>query len=168
MTMGCLTSCGNKEKEKTEVKVKQIVLPTINYANFKIANRDKRYFKMVDGGSTEMKLNTSGEIEVVAEFEIVKTFKKKLGEGMTEQAFVSIIALDDNGRDISLSIVGNGEMRSNDSDGIQFADFLRGKKGSKSTFVFKSWSRDDEAKKKLVETAKSIKGFRVLTEGLNY
>ena len=73
---------------------------------------------------------------------------------------------------------------SGDSDGSQFADFLKGEPGYKAKFTFTGnsqgidWSSydfgayDDEGKKVQKEAnikeAKRIKGFKVLTEGLKY
>ncbi len=172
MVVVCLVSCKNKEKNKNQetLKEEKVSLPTINYSDFKIGNRDKKYFKMVDG-TTEIELNNSDRIEVVAEFEVIKTFKRKLGVGLEEQAFVSLVALDKKGKPIKLSIVSNGEMRSDDSDGKLFADFLKGEKGSKAKFIFTgqvskkgTWDSD---RNKTIEAGKKIKGFKVLTEGLN-
>ncbi|CAM1363358.1 MULTISPECIES: hypothetical protein [Tenacibaculum] len=166
-----IISCGKKQKEEVKEQKEEVKFESINNSKFKIGNRDKKYFKMVDG-DTEIKIDDSDRIEIVADFEIIKTFKKKLGVGTAEQAFVSLIALDDNGKPIKLSIVGNGEMRSDDSDGEQFADFLRGEKKSKSKFIFTgqvskegTWDAD---RGKTIEAGKKIKGFKVLTEGLNY
>ena len=178
-----ITSCGGNKTDKksdetqnneqTQTKKEEGPLGTVNFSEFKIGNRDKAYFKMVDGGSTEIKLGEYDMINVTAEFEIVKTFKGKLGEYSTEQAFVSLVALDNDGNTIKLSSTTNGEMRPDgDSDGAQFADFLRGEPGSKAKFVFSgSISKEgsfDTDKEKTIDAAKNIKGFKVLTDGLNY
>jgi len=177
-----ITSCGdNKSNEATEDTVdtesteknatvkEDGPLGTVNYSEFKIGNRDKAYFKMADGGSTEIKLGEYDMINVTAEFEIVKTFTGKLGKYQTEQAFVSIIALDKDGNPIKLSSTTNGEMRPDgDSDGAQFADFLRGEPGYKAKFIFTgSISKEgsfDTDKEKTIEAAKKIAGFKVLTD----
>jgi hypothetical protein len=179
-----MTSCGdNKSKESNEVKkeststsseVNSTVkaegpLGTVNYSEFKIGNKDKAYFKMVDNGSTEIKLGEYNFINVTAEFEIVKTFTGKLGKYTTEQAFVSLVALDKDGNTIKLSSTTNGEMRpQGDGEGAQFADFLRGEPGSKAKFTFTgSISKEgtfDADKEKTKEAAKNIAGFKVLTD----
>ncbi len=166
-----IISCGNDGKSEQKTTKKITEFGTVDYSKFKIGNRDKKYFKIANK-NTKIRLDNSNRIEVVVEFEIVKTFKKKLGVGLQEQAFVSLVAIDENGKPIKLSIVANGEMRSDDGDGKQFADFLRGDKGSKEKFIFTgqvskkgTWDSDKE---KTIEAAKKIKGFKVLTEGLNY
>ncbi len=177
-----LTSCcGNSSKEpaaetkepaaetKEPAAKTEGPLGTVNYSEFKIGNNDKAYFKMVDGGSTEIKLGEYSFINVTAEFEIVKTFTGKLGQYSTEQAFVSLVALDKDGNTIKLSSTTNGEMRPNgDSDGAQFADFLRGEPGSKAKFTFTgSISKEgtfDADVDKTKEAAKNIAGFKVLTD----
>jgi hypothetical protein len=177
------TSCGGNESnkkteetqntEQTQTKIKEEPLGTVNYTEFKIGNRDKAYFKMVDNGNTEIKIGEYDMINVTAEFEIVKTFTGKLGEYSTEQAFVSLVALDNDGNTIKLSTTSNGEIRPvGDSDGAQFADFLRGNPGYTAKFVFSgsvckegTWDTDKE---KTIEAAKNIAGFKVLTDGLNY
>jgi hypothetical protein len=141
----------------------------VNYSEFKIANKDKGYFKMTDGGSSEIKLGQYNMINVTAEFEVVKTFTGKLGKYQTEQAFVSLIALDKDGNTIKLSSTTNGEMRPDgDSEGSQFADFLKGEPGYKAKFVFtgcvsKEGSFDADVEKTKA-AAKNIAGFKVLTD----
>ena len=170
-----LTSCGGEEnKDSANNEVEATVkadgpLATINYSEFKIGNTDKAYFKLVDGGSTEVKIGEYGFINVTAEFEIVKTFSGKLGQYSTEQAFVSLVALDKDGNAIKLSSTTNGEMRpEGDSDGAQFADFLRGEPGYKAKFTFTgSISKEgtfDADQEKTKEAGKNIAGFKVLTD----
>jgi hypothetical protein len=173
-----LTSCGGESKEEgkdstsaQENSADKVEGPlgNVNYSEFKIGNKDKVYFKMVDGGSTEVKLGEYSFINVTAEFEIVETFTGKLGQYSTEQAFVSLIALDKDGNTIKLSSTTNGEMRpDSDGEGEQFADFLRGEPGSKAKFTFSgSISKEgtfDADVEKTKEAAKNITGFKVLTE----
>ena len=176
-----LSSCGGSGKDnktvtdensttKTEpTKKEDASLGKVNYSEFKIANKDKGYFKMTDGGNTEIKLGQNNMINVTAEFEVVKTFTGKLGKYQTEQAFVSLIALDKDGNTIKLSSTTNGEMRpEGDSEGSQFADFLKGEPGYKAKFVFtgcisKEGSFDADVEK-TKEAAKNIAGFKVLTD----
>lgn len=162
-----------KEEIKKEAKIENTSLGTINYSEFKIGNRDKAYFKMVDGGSTEIKLGDCDYLNITAEFEIVKTFTKKLGQYSTEQAFVELLALDEDGNSIKLISTSKGAMRpEGDSDGSRFADFLRGEPGSTAKFTFTGSVSEEGSfevdKEKTIEAAKKIAGFQVLTEGLNY
>lgn len=136
---------------------------TIAYSEFKVGNQDKALFKMVDGGQTEIAFSKEGYIEVTAEFEVVKTYK-----GNSSQVFVSLIALDSDGKTIALSTVTNGEMRSDDSNGSQFLDFLMGEPGYKAKMVFNgqvsqegTFNPDIMATK---EAAKKIVAFKVLTD----
>lgn len=178
-----IISCnGNKTAEKStetqgnkqiQTKKENKTFGTVNYSEYKIGNRDKVYFKMVDNESTEIKLGEYDMINITAEFEIVKTFTGKLGRYSSEQAFVSLVALDKDGNTIKLSSTPNGEMRPiGDNDGSQFADFLRGDPGSKEKFVFSGCINQDGTfitdKGKTVEAAKKIVSFKVLTDGLNY
>lgn len=167
-------SCGGGSSEKSEssdgenstVENKSTepeILNTVDYSNFKIGPRDKEYFKMVDGGKTEIVLNDRGFAEITAEFELVKTYT-----GSASQYFVAMIAKDEKGKTISLSSTVNGEIRSDDSDGSMFLDFLLSEPGTKEVFVFTgsvsqegSFSPD---KAKTTEAVKKIKSFKVKTE----
>ncbi len=169
-----LTSCGSSDKKdkstvsdndsvNTAVQTPKTEPPrTVAYTEFKIANQDKALFKMVEGGSTDVVINNNGSIEVTAKFELIKTFK---GKTKTNQAFVSLVPLDSDGTPIKLSI---NEMRSDDSDGKQFLDFIMGEPGSKVTMVFtgsicKEGSFDSDVTK-TKEAAQKIAGFKVLTD----
>ena len=98
-----------------------------------------------------MLINTEGSVEVAAEFELAKRYTGKAEHG---QAFVSLVAVDQQGKPIELSTTTNGEMRSSDSMGEEFFDFLKGEPGSKTKFVFHGGVRKpgtfdyDEAKTK--------------------
>jgi hypothetical protein len=172
-----LTSCGSdgkneKQTDSNDNSVKPVEKSSqaepnrqVSYTEFKIGNQDKALFKMVDGGSTEIAIDNNGFIEVKAKFEVVKKFT---GKAHDDQAFVSLVALDADGTPIKLSTTTNGEMRSDDSEGKQFLDFLMGEPGSKTTMVF-SGSISKEGKiepdaDQTKEAAKKIVGFKVLTD----
>ena len=143
-------------------------LATVDYSEFKVSNTDKSYFKMVDGGKAKITFGEYDQLYVSTELEVIKTFTGKLGQYEAEQAFVSIVALDADGNTIKLGMSTNGEMRTNDSDGSQFADFLRGEPGYTAKFVFSgSISKEgsiDTDMGATEEAAKSIVGFKVLTD----
>ena len=67
-----------------------------------------------------------------------------------------------------LSTVTNGEMRTDDSDGSQFLDFMMGEPGSKSTFTFTGSVFDMESfkidKEATLQSVGKIKSFKVLTD----
>jgi len=171
-----ITNCGNnfqtKEESKTivetpkiEPQAVEVTNPIVNYTEFKIGNKDKTIFKMVDGGKTEVSIGENDQINISAEFEVVKTFK---GKAKYDQVFISLVALDKDGSPIQLSTTTNGEMRTNDSDGKEFYDFILGEAGSKIKMIFKgcinkegSFDSDIEKTK---DAAKKIVSFKVLTD----
>jgi len=183
LTIPVLMSCGEKKdkaddasknnKTQTETKNQEASKPesigSVNFSEFKVANTDKEYFKLVDGGAAEIKIDNDGFINITAELELTKKFTGKLGQYQTEQAFVSLVAQNKDGNAIKLSSTTNGEMRvSGDSEGKEFADFLRGEPGYKAKFTFMgSVSQEGSFKpdtQKTLEAAKQIAGFKVLTD----
>ena len=160
-------NAGGDEKETSaaESKTEKVEFRKISNANFKVSNMDKKYFKLTDEGEVELALNSDGGLEVSCEFEVVSTFT---GTAKYNQVFVSAIALDGNGKTIEMSTVTNGEMRTDDSDGSQFLDFMMGEPGSKATFTFTgsknikdSWKTDAAATKEAVD---QIESFKILTD----
>src|SRR4051812_35608800 len=95
---------GASQNEKTADKISP--MGSVAYSEFKIGNQDKEFFKMPDGGSTDITINDRGEVEVKAEFEVVKKLTVKPEHG---QAFVSLVALDSHGDPVMLSSTMNGE-----------------------------------------------------------
>ncbi len=176
-----LFACGEKKDENNETSTESTEsseggdaeggesagpLATINYSEYKIGNSDKKYFKMVEG-SSDITWGEHDQIYVSAEFEVVATFTGKLGQYQTEQAFVELLALDKDNNPIKLMSTTKGAMRTNDSDGSQFADFLRGEPGYKQKFIFSgsvSGAGFETDKPATEEAAKKIVGFKVLTE----
>lgn len=144
-------NAGGDEKETSaaESKTEKVEFRKISNANFKVSNMDKKYFKLTDEGEVELALNSDGGLEVSCEFEVVSTFT---GTAKT----------------IEMSTVTNGEMRTDDSDGSQFLDFMMGEPGSKATFTFTgsknikdSWETDAAATKEAVD---QIESFKILTD----
>lgn len=149
----------SKEKNEKEVKVEN---RKISSSNFKISNMDKKLFKMTDDSEVELKIS-DGYLKISCEFEVVETYT-----GNATQVFVSAIALDANGETIEMSTVTNGEMRTDDSMGEQFLDFMMGEPGSKARFTFSgakykegTWSVDEAATNAAVE---KIESFKILTD----
>ena len=171
-----LGSCGDSsENSKTEVSeanntetesiVEKVKNRKIPHAKFKISNMDKAFFKLTDDAEAELVIGSNGGLEVSCEFEVFKTFT---GKAKYNQVFVSAIALDGNGNTIEMSTVMSGEMRTNDSDGSQFLDFMMGEPGSKARFTFTgakneegSWKVDASATKDAVS---KIEAFKILTD----
>ena len=177
-----LSSCGgeDKETEKAEDDVKEettveettvqkdVVIGNVNYSEFKIDFRDKKYFKLVDG-SSDITLGKYGNIEVTADFELLKTFTGKIGEYQTEQGWIVLKPMDENGGSIKdFSYSYGGEMRSGDSHGIRLVNFLRDEPGTKLRLTFtggidkEDSNESDEARN--IEAGKIIKSFRVETQ----
>lgn len=158
-------SCGDdaSAESSSKKKVAKKNFGKIAYTEFKISNQDKKYFKLVDGGESELIINDDGYLEVTCEFEVVNTFT---GTAKYNQVFVSIVAKDEKNKTVEMSTVVGGEMRTDDSDGSQFLDFMMGEPGSTGTFVFTGCVMKDY-KKNRAETEKAtlqIKSFKVLTD----
>jgi hypothetical protein len=174
LASGLLTSCGGSSESQNTASApaeasaaptapKPTALTQIPASAFKIKNQDKALFK-VAADSNSVSINEKGSIEANVEFELVKKYTGKPEHG---QAFVSVVAIDQQGKPIELSTTTNGEMRSSDSMGEEFLDFLLGDPGSKTKFVFsggvsKPGTFDyDEVKTRAA--AQKIAGFKVLT-----
>ncbi|MDG1734300.1 MAG: hypothetical protein P8H94_00490 [Crocinitomicaceae bacterium] len=169
-----LGSCGDSSEnvqseeaktEEGEVKAEKVEYRKLPNANFKISNMDKKYFQLTEGGEVELVIDSDGGLEVSCEFEVVNTFT---GKAKYDQVFVSAVAMDAKGKTIEMSTTTNGEMRTNDSDGSQFLDFMMGEPGSKSTFTFRgskniegSWDTDVAATKAAID---QIESFKILTD----
>ena len=154
-------SCGGDAVEEPVIQN----FNKIPSSEFKVSNMDKKYFKLTEGAEIELVINSDGGLEVSCEFEVVETFT---GQAKYNQVFVSIVAKDEKNKTIEFSTVTNGEMRTDDSDGSQFLDFMMGEPGSKATFTFtgsvsemESWKIDKEA---TLQSVGKIKSFKVLTD----
>ena len=149
---GSVESTESSEEVKPEIK-------KLSPSNCKISNMDKKLFKMTDS-EIEIELVDSeyGDFSVSCEFELVSTYT-----GSATQIFVSAVALDKKGKTIEFSTVTNGEMRTDDSEGKQFLDFLMGEPGSKARFTFnggkytEAFKFDYAATKKAMDQIESIK-----------
>ena len=123
------------------------------------------YFKLTEGAEIELVINSDGGLEVSCEFEVVETFTE---QAKYNQVFVSIVAKDEKNKTIEFSTVTSGEMRTDDSDGSQFLDFMMGEPGSKSTFTFTGSVFDMETfsinKEATLQSVEKIKSFKVLTD----
>jgi len=149
------TSCGGGNKNVTPLR-------TIAYKEFKIQNKDKALFKMVDGGKTDIAFDTNGEIVITCKFELLNTYK-----GNANQAIITLDALDSNGTKINIAPSFGNELRSDDNDGSQFLDFLKGTPGSTKTMVFKAAITGEGFKTDVVATQKAaekIVAFEVKTD----
>ena len=158
-------SCGDdaSAEDSKNKKAAKKNFGKVAYTEFKISNQDKKYFKLVDGGESELIINDDGYLEVTCEFEVVNTFT---GTAKYNQVFVSIVAQDDKNKTVEMSTVVNGEMQTDDSDGSQFLDFMMGDPGGTGTFVFSGCVMKDYDMN-LAETEKAtgqIKSFKVLTD----
>ena len=159
-------SCGDDASAESSNKKKAAKknFGKIAYTDFKISNQDKKYFKLVDGGESELIINDDGYLEVTCEFEVVNTFT---GKAKYNQVFVSIVSKDEKNKTVEMSPVVNGEMRTDDSDGSQFLDFMMGEPGSTGTFIFTGCVMKEGFEVNRAETEKAtlqIKSFKVLTD----
>ena len=169
-----LASCGNSSDnsnsnqdtdQDTETNIQNSepeILNTIEYSEFKVFNKDKEYFKMVDGGKTEIILNERESAEIVAEFELIKTY-----DGDAKQYFIAMVAKDERGQTVKLSSTTNGEVRTDDMNGSRFLNFLTSDIGEKMVFVFtgsvsQSGSFNTDIPK-TEEAIKKIKSFEIVT-----
>jgi hypothetical protein len=135
---------------------------TVESNKFNIGNNDNLYFKMVDSTTTDIEFGANGEIEVTAEFQVLRTYT-----GSAQRAWVSLVALDSRGKVIKLSALPTGEMKSDDKDGSDFIEFMRNKPGFKGEMdftgsVFKNGTStiDVDATR---EAALKIVAFNVIT-----
>ncbi|MEJ6590248.1 MAG: hypothetical protein QNL43_10660 [Crocinitomicaceae bacterium] len=159
------TEASETNSSETAALVEKVENRKIPHASFKISNMDKGFFKLTDDAEAELVIGSNGGLEVSCEFEVVKTFT---GKAKYNQVFVSATALDENGKTIEMSTVMGGEMRTDDSDGSQFLDFMMGEPGSKAMFTFTgaknkegSWEVDASATKDAVS---NIESFKILTD----
>ena len=156
-----LNSCGGDAVEEPAEKT----FNKISSSEFKVSNMDKKYFKLTEGAEIELVINNDGGLEVSCEFEVVETFTE---QAKYNQVFVSIVAKDEKNKTIEFSTITSGEMRTDDSDGSQFLDFMMGEPGSKSTFTFTGSVFDMETfsinKEATLQSVEKIKSFKVLTD----
>ena len=182
-----LTSCGggtkkdnvnsdSKDTTKTVTKEppKPVTLATLAYSEFKIVNKEKAYYKMADNGKTDIVISKDGNIEITAEFDLLKTVKGKPGVIMKHNngVSVSLLAIDAQGNSIKLSSAPNGEMGGNDDQSRQFRNFLLNDPGTTLTLLFtgqvsKAGSSEID-KDKTKEAAQKITGFKVITKLSDY